>query len=207
MKKLIFTFLIACSIFLISCEKDKDTTPDFPLAESDVFLAAEYDVYGVILGRYSASQLVVSQQTSVFTPPAENFELFFNLSALSEMEGDLFANYEEVNDFIFKLDAQLEVPGKEVKLMSNAEYDYYFDRANPSKGWDLFDKKYPAAGRWFFHFNKIGFNESQDQAMVGVESYWFEESADGPTLKMGRLYYLEKVEGVWTYVASTSYQL
>jgi hypothetical protein len=54
---------------------------------------------------------------------------------------------------------------------------------------------------------KIGFNENRTQAIVGLESYWFMESPDRPTVNLGKLFYLEKKNGVWEPLGSTAYRL
>jgi hypothetical protein len=177
------------------------------LDPSDQFHADEYEVYNVILERLDIPQLVIRQQTTRFTPSKEDFPLFFNLDDMAGMEVNLYSQYTEANDRNFLLDEQFSVPEKTVHLLSNKAYAYYFDRQYEDKGWQMFHEKYPNAQRWFVSFNKIGFNENRTQAMVGSEAYWFMENPDGATLKFGRLFYLEKKNGVWQHVGDAGYTL
>jgi hypothetical protein len=207
MKKIFLAVLLLSTFFQLSCIKVDDPIPEFSLDKADHLTAEEYEIFGVILERYSNAQLIVRQQTSVFTPPKENFELFFNLDRMSDMEATLYARYIDANDRAYLLDEKISVLDRDIKLMPDKEYVYYFNRDDLYKGWELFEKKYPDTNRWFFSFNKIGFNENKTQAIVGIESYWFMETQDGPTLKLGKLIYLEKKNEIWEEVGSTSYRL
>lgn len=44
------------------------------------------------------------------------------------------------NSATYLLGPDIVVPGKETYLLSNDAYSYYFDRANHSISWELFDK-------------------------------------------------------------------
>lgn len=197
-------------MFLISavaCKKENDNVPDFKLDHADQLTTDEYEVYGVILENFSMSQLVIKQQTSVQTPSKESFKLFFNLDKTSGMETTLYSKYVEENFNSYLLDERIMVPTKSVKMISNKEYEYYFEREDLYKAWTLFENQYPNSGKWFFSLNKIGFNDNKTQAIVGIESYWFMESPDGPTLSLGTLFYLEKKNQVWVNMGSTTYSL
>jgi hypothetical protein len=161
MKNVLLFSLMLSAIFLLSCEKGDDTIPEFALDQADLFEADEYEVYSAILGNFDQSQLIIRQQTSVYTPPKENFELFFNLEKMSNMEAALYSIYVEENVSSYLLDEKIEVPSKETKLISTKEFAYYFDREDPYKAWELFKTKYQNAGEWFFSVNKIGFNENR----------------------------------------------
>lgn len=207
MKKAAIFLLYLSTVFLLACEKE-ELTPDFTLEQADELSSDEYEVYGILLGRMGVSQLIVRQQTSVYTPPKENFGLFFSLERNSNMEATaLYASYVNENRNAYLLGEKIEVPSKDVKIVSNKEHAYYFDREDLNKGWELFKTSYPKADALFFALNKIGFNENRTQAMLGAELYWFMESPEGPTISAGRLYYFEKKEGVWEYVSSTYYRL
>ncbi len=197
-------------MFLISavaCKKENDNVPDFKLDHADQLTTDEYEVYGVILENFSMSQLVIKQQTSIQTPPKDNFNLFFSLEEMSNMEANLYSRYEEENLNFYLLDEKIEIPEKSIKMISNKEYEYYFEREDLYKAWTLFENQYPNAGKWFFSLNKIGFNDNKTQAVVGVEAYWFRESPDGPTKNLGMLVYLEKKNNVWEKMGSSSYPL
>ena len=172
MKKNNLILLLIITFFHFACEDNNETIPDFSIEQADQLQDDEYDVYSVILEDFNISQFIVRQQTSPFTPPEENFEVFFNLEKLSGMDSTLYAKYVIENGNTYLLDEQITVSGKGVKIISNKELDYYFDRENLYNSWELFEQKYPNAGKWYFHFNKIGFNESFTQAIVGVESYF-----------------------------------
>jgi hypothetical protein len=203
MKKLLLLLIL---IGVFSC-KQEDVIPEFSLDQADLFTSDEYAVYSLILKDFGFSQIVVRQETSIQIPLQENFELFFNLDKMSNMESTLYSKYLEANTVSYKLDKEISIPGKGVEVISNNEYAYYFEREDLYKAWTLFKNKYPNSGSWYFSVNKIGFNENKTQAIVGVESFWFMESPDGPTLKSGLLNYLEKKNGVWEKVGSTSYAL
>lgn len=207
MKQIIIVLMLVSTLAQLSCDKqDEDVIPEFSLDQADQLESDEYDVYSVILESYDISQFIIRQQTSVYITPKENHELFFNLDSMAYMEATLYERYAEANNQTYFLEEKIAVPFKNVKLLADKEYDYYFDREDLNKGWELFGKKYPEAGRWFFRLNKIGFNESRTQAIVGSEAYWYQENPDGPTLSHGRLIYLEKKNDVWEQVGSTSYR-
>ncbi|WP_192347286.1 hypothetical protein [Algoriphagus sp. Y33] len=207
MKKITLIFFFLSTIFLCSCGNEEDSLPEFVLDQPDQLQSDEYEVYGKILEGFSQSQLIVRQQTSIYTPPKESFELFFNLENMSGMESTLYFNYVQENKAPYLLADKIEISSKGTKLLSNKEYSHYFDRDNGHKSWELFQNKYPDSGAWFFYVNKIGFNEDRTQALVGQESYWFMESSDGTTSNGGRLYYLEKINGEWVLIGSSFYQL
>lgn len=204
MNRILLGLIVAMTF---SCIQEDDAIPQFPLDPSDQFLAEEYEVYNVILERLDIPQLVIRQQTTRFTPPEGDLSLFFNLDKMAAMDANLYSRYTEANDRRFLLDEQFSVPDKKVHLLSNKAHTHYFDRQDEGKGWEIFHEKYPNAQRWFVVVNKIGFNESRTQAMVGSEAYWFMENPDGATLKFGRLFYLEKKNGVWQHVGDTGYTL
>lgn len=205
MKRITLVFILVTTLFQLSCEKQDDAIPTFSLDQADQLEADEYEVYKVILEKYDIPQLIIRQQTTTLTPPNENHALFFDLDRMSDMEATLYDRYVDANDKAYLLDEKIAVPGRDIKLMSDKEYAYYFDREDLYKGWELFEKKYPEAQRWFFRFNRIGFNESRTQAIVGLKVNWFMDTPDGPTLSYGNLVYLEKKNGVWEHVGSTSY--
>ncbi|UZR96413.1 hypothetical protein [Chondrinema litorale] len=207
MKKSYLILLLIITLSHFSCEDSNETIPEFSIETADQMQTDEYEIYSVILESFSISQFIIRQQTTSYTPPQENLEVFFSLDKLSGMDSTLYSQYVNANSSTYLLDEQIAVSGKGVKIISNKELAYFFDRENLYNSWALFEKKYPEAGKWYFYFNKIGFNENYTQAIVGIESYWFMESPDGPTLKSGRLIYLEKVNEVWEFLVSTSYNL
>ncbi len=204
MKKVVL-FLFLLSAF--ACKKKNDVTPDFQLEQADQLTADEYDIYSEILGSFSFPEVVVRQQTSTEISPTENHQLFFKLEQTAAMEETLYSEFVNENLSSYLLDDKIEIPAKDIKLISTKEYEYYFEREDLYKGWELFDNKYPTSGKWYISLNNIGFNESKTQAMVGIESYWFRESPDGPTQKLGKLFYLEKKNNVWEVMASSPYRL
>ncbi len=205
MKKLVSLLFLISSLFPFSCETAEPAIPEFSLDQADPFTSDEYRVYQTILEPYNRPQLVIRQQTSVFIPDKENLQLFFNLDRLANMEASLYDVYRSANDRIYHLDEKIIVSEGIVKLMSDSEFSYYFDEKDLHKAWELFARKYPQAQQWFFCLNKIGFNESRTQAIVGLESYWYMESPDGSTLQYGMLNYLEKNNNVWELVGTTGY--
>ncbi|MHA6249515.1 hypothetical protein ACXYMU_16345 [Pontibacter sp. CAU 1760] len=204
MKKVVL-FLFLLSAF--ACKKENDIIPDFQLEQADQLTADEYDIYGVILENFSFPEVVVRQQTSTEISPKENHQLFFELEQTANMEETLYSKFADGNLNSYLLDEKIEIPAKGIKLISTKEYAYYFEREDLYKGWELFESQYPTSGRWYISLNKIGFNENKTQAMVGAESYWFRESPDGPTRKLGTLYYLEKKNNAWEVMASSPYRL
>lgn len=207
MNKPKFLAIIISLFTFLSCTKDDPATPDFPLDPHHDLSGNEYEVYSSILDSYGIPQVIVRQETSTFTPPMENFELFFRLNRNANMDPHLFSRYEEQNLNSTFLDSKMQAPSTNFGLISNSEYGYYFGRENLYKGWQLFNNKYPESKSWFFTVNKIGFNEEKTQAMVGVESYWFNDNPELTTLNGGSLYYLEKTNGVWEIIGRTSYHL
>ena len=202
-----FLVVIVGSCIQFSCDKNEDSIPEFPIEQADAISIDEYQIYSHVLERFSSSQLVVRQKTSAYTPSEEKLTLFFNLEKLAAMDEGLYNQFQLENSATYLLGPDIVVPGKETYLLSNDAYSYYFDRANHSISWELFDKKYPNGGKWYTTFTKIGFNESINQALVGMESYWYMSSENGSTHKSGTLFYLEKIDGVWTFIASTAYEL
>lgn len=207
MKKVVILFYFLCMLSLFSCESEELILPEFDLDVPDQLNSDEYEVYSLILEGFSQSQLIVRQQTTVITPQKENFDLFFKLKDLSNMESGLYSRYEEINSNPSFLDQKIIVPSKDTKLISNKEYGFYFEREDHDKSWEFFKSKYPDAAAWYFHFNRIGFNEDRTQAIVGQESYWYMESSDGPPLNGGRLYYLEKTNDSWEIKGSAFYPI
>lgn len=199
--------LLFCSFILLSCEEKDEANPEFALDQPDQLAADEYQVYSAIREHFGQDQMVLRQETSGYTPPKDHFELFLNLVEFADMESGLYERYVAENLDSYLLDEKIEVPAKETKLISGKEYAYYFGRADSHKAWELFNQNYPAAAGWLYAFNKIGFNTDRTQAIVGIEAYWFMESPEGPTLRQGSLYYLEKRGGIWTRLGSTSYPL
>lgn len=204
MKQFLLLFL---AISLISCQSDDMDFPEFSLEAADELSADTYEVYSVILDDYSNSQVVIKQQTSSTTPAKANFEVFFSLEKMANMESTLFDNYEIANGSSSLLDTKIEIASKEVQLISTNEYAYFFERENQKKAWSQFDKIYPESGSWYFVVNNIGFNEGNTQAIVGIESYWYMTFEYEATLSSGRLYYLEKNNGIWAVIGSTGYEL
>ncbi|WP_226391127.1 hypothetical protein [Penaeicola halotolerans] len=206
MKRQFFTSVTLCLLLCFACDDFSDIMPNFQLETADQLDADEYAIYSSILSRYSTSELVIRQRTSDFTPVAENFALFFNLEVLSEMDEGLFDSYTAANAESFNLDESIQIPMKQLHLLSNEGMNYFFNNITNENAWTRFEKQYPQSGIAYHVFNRVGFNDTKTQALVGVEMHWYQQGSN-ETQKLGSLNYLEKVNGTWMIIRSASYEL
>jgi hypothetical protein len=204
MKQLHLLFLLFISI---SCTDKEDLATRFKLDTPDFFSNEEYELYQIILKDLSASQIIIRQQTSTFTPSPDHFEVLFKLSKMANMEPTLFSNYVAINRQPSFLDTKFNLTNKEIQLISNKEYAHFFERENLNTSWNLFKERYPKSGLGYFMLNKIAFNESKTQAIFGLEFYYMVASPQGTMAKSGLLTYFEKKNNFWEKVGSASYPL
>lgn len=205
MKVTLLAFLLL-SVLLLSCDKDEEVL-NFPLDKADQLQEDDYQIYSAILANYNLEAIIVRQQTTTLTMPEERFSEWFVLDKMKNMEPDLYQNFVNENSQAYFLDEKIEIPEKPVWLISNAEYAYYFDRSDKNHGWQLLISRYPQSDGYHFAFNKIGYNDAKTQAFVGKEAYWLLGGSDNPTAKIGKVFYLEKIDGSWQIIGAESYPL
>jgi hypothetical protein len=116
---------------------------------------------------------------------------------LSGVSDETIADFNTKNSIAFQFADRFEFPGRH-RLVSLDEILQLFPSGrDPYKGWKAFRKKYEAQS--WHQFSRVGFNKSQDQALI-YAAYDSENFSDGTYslyVKEGGMWKRKKSFAVW----------
>lgn len=175
--------------FLFSCSSD-DEAKQFPFEQPSVIDAEDYNVYTAIIKSYNDDYVVVTQKT------IGTFISCIDCSFLEQLaednpgfEPEMAATLVEVNQNPLYLDESFAISSAQVVLVSEAQLNYIFN-SDSSKDWKQFRNIFQNVFG-YKQFSAVAFNTDKTKALVDVANVC------GPLCSEGRLYYLEKENGLW----------
>jgi hypothetical protein len=194
-KKLFFYTSIVCVIGLLiqSCEKDdKETKPEFSLEQPDVISDENYNVYSLVIGKYSSEKIVIAQATK--TSIDLNYENYFYdylIENYPDFDTSLVKTHEDLNENSVNFGEQFYSETKEIVLITSEELSYFFDSQDLNGGWEEFHDDYKNSSG-IIRFSRIAFSENNTQAIFETgRSY-------GSLAGNGSIIYLVKIGDNWT---------
>jgi hypothetical protein len=108
---------------------------------------------------------------------------------MPKVDTTAYLNFISINDSINYLDNSFKLKTSTVKLISESEYDYFFDKGHDT--WIYFYRKYPKSAG-LIELSRIGLNKEKTQAIVEL---W---DSKGWTGSRAYIYILVKENNNWT---------
>ncbi|MFA6403021.1 MAG: hypothetical protein WCX31_15575 [Salinivirgaceae bacterium] len=165
-KRLMLISLIMISI-LTNCKKDDDTVlPVFNLKTSDIIDNLEYKIYESLLTNWDYDTIIIVQQTmksNSIIIDSGAYESFVNYN--NNFDTTIATDFINKNLVNFNLDSELlKIGDTKVIIISQEEYDYYFEGKEISSAWNNFTQKYSIKS--IYRLSRVGLNDSSNQALV-----------------------------------------
>ena len=183
--------ILTIVISLFNCSSS-EPEPTFSLHTADFHNQLDYDIYNFILEKYySDSALVIIRQKVNYTlSPYFYYHEFYDdiKQNMPKVDTTAYLNFISINDSINYLDNSFKLRTSTVKLISENEWDYYFDKGHDT--WIYFYRKYPKSGG-IIELSRIGFNKEMNQAILEVllDKGW--------TGSRGYIYFITKENNNW----------
>lgn len=195
--KYILTFLIiVTSLFSCSCS-EPNLEPEFSLHNADFHNQFDYDIYNFILEKYySDSSLVIIRQKVEYSLPRPFYysDYYTDIKKnMPKVDTTAYLNFISINDSVSFMDNSFKLKTSTVKLISENEWNYYFDKGQDA--WKYFYRKYPKSGG-IIELSRIGYNKEKNQAIIEV---FLDKSWTGSRAYM---YFITKENNNWVVTNS-----
>jgi len=183
--------IITIIISLFSCSTS-EPEPTFCLHTADFHNQLDYDIYNFILEKYySDSDVVIIRQKVNYTlSPYFYYHEFYDdiKQNMPKVDTTAYLNFISINDSINYLDNSFKLKTSTVKLISESEYDYFFDKGHDT--WIYFYRKYPKSVG-LIELSRIGLNKEKTQAVVELLD------SKGWTGSRGYMYFISIEKNNW----------
>lgn len=168
--------------------------PSAPCYAKEV-TSVEYDILSVLLSGqpgYPAQTSVVAQK-SLFSNGIQPTDELINKKLVAKypsIDKSIFVSFNARNQSQVLFGNYFHPQFATVKVLTQAEEDYYFNNPEMKDGWKAFQEKY---GQYngISRFSRVGVNAAKTQAIV--ELFW----DGGPMRISGALIYLVKENNKW----------
>lgn len=165
----ILTFLIT-AISLFSCSTSEPKfEPEFSLHTADFHNQFDYEIYNFILEKYySDSSVIIIRQKINYSLPSVFYiyEYYSEIKqSMPKVDTTAYLNFIRNNDSINYLDNSFKLKNSSIKLISESEWDYFFDKGHDA--WIYFYRRYSKSAG-LIELSRIGFNKEMNQAVVEV---------------------------------------
>ncbi len=191
--KLKIILLLQLIIFLIlSCDEKKEVElcPDFKLEEATLIDILDYELINIIFDSiYSNTNYIhVLQKTN---SNININELKIKLKDRNiEIDTLLLLNYETQNNHSYFFNNKFQ---ENVELLSNDEFNCFFEDTNPYSSWENYYKKYKYSNGQYT-FKRPGFNSNKNKAII--EYSWMAGADKGESY----IVILEKINNKWKII-------